>query len=306
MKRLALCCLFLEAPIRFRTTTVRYLLTIKSKGEDPLEYLDAIIISNLENLLLAVDFCSDHGIRAFRINSGLLPVYTHPECGYQIDDLPSSKSIRAAFEKVKSRAIANNIRLSFHPDQFVVLNSPKEDVVDRSIEELEYHGLMANLLGADVINIHGGGGYGDKVGALKRFAENFRRLSDRVQGLLTVENDDRVYTPEDLLPLCEKIKIPLVYDVHHHRCLPDNLNVAQATERALSTWNREPLFHISSPKEGWAEKNPRLHHDFIDINDVPIEWREIENLTIDIEAKAKEIAVMRLYDQLLKQGWNLA
>lgn len=304
MKRLGLCCLFLEAPIRFRTTTARYISTFNEKKRDPLEHLSSIIQSNLENLLLAVDFCSDHGIGSFRINSGLLPIYTHPEWGYHLSDLPNLKIIQKAFLEVKEQAKNLNIRLSFHPDQFVVLNSPKEEVVERSLADLEYHGLLAKLLGADVINIHGGGGYGDKTAALKRFSVNFDRLSKEVQSLLTVENDDRVFTPNDLIPLCRELNIPFVYDVHHHRCLPDELSIGQATEKALKTWDREPLFHISSPKEGWKGKHLRYHHEFISLQDMPNEWIGIDPLTIDVEAKAKEVAVLRLREELIIKKWH--
>lgn len=304
MQRLGLCCLFTEAPIRFRTTTVKYISSLPNKNKNPLDYLNEIILSNLKNLLSAVDFCADHGIAAFRVNSGLLPIYTHAEWGYQLDDLPEATHIRKAFQKIKERAQRNNIRLTFHPDQFVVLNSPRDDVVEKSIADLEYHGLIASLLGADVINIHGGGAYGDKKSALERFAKNFKHLSKNVQSKLTVENDDRVYTPMDLLPLCHELKIPLVYDVHHHRCLGDQLTVEEASEKALKTWEQEPLFHISSPKDGWKSKNPRLHHDYIDVEDVPEEWKKIDPLTIDVEAKAKELAVLKLCEQLKKSGWD--
>lgn len=298
MPRLGLCCLFIEAPIRFRTTTVRYISSLSNKKKDPLEYLSTIIQENLKNLLLAVDFCAKHGIGAFRINSALLPVYTHPEWGYNLLDLSEKNDILKAFAAVKKQASKKKIRLTFHPDQFVVLNSPNEEVVKRSIADLEYHGMMAQLLGADVINIHGGGAYGDKPSAIRRFAQNFCRLSKEVQDVLTVENDDKIFTPEDLLPLCCDLKIPLVYDVHHHRCHPDTLSLPEATERALATWDREPLFHLSSPKEGWGAKNPRFHHDFIDPSDVPKEWMNLNPLTIDIEAKAKEVAVLRLQKDL--------
>ena len=77
---------------------------------------------------------------------------------------------------------------------------------------------VAEWIGADVVNVHGGGAYGDKQKALARFARNLDRLSDEARNRLTVENDDRTYTPADLLPLCRAEGIPLVYDVHHHRC----------------------------------------------------------------------------------------
>jgi len=152
-------------------------------------------------------------------------------------------------------------------------------------------------IGADVINIHAGGTCGDKRLALSRLAETIKTLSDPVRKRLTLENDDRSYSPSDLLPVCYDLGIPMVYDVHHHRCFPDGLSVKKATEQCLKTWDREPLFHISSPKDGWDSPNPRKHHDFIDINDLPKEWLSMD-VTVEVEAKAKEIAIKKLINDL--------
>ena len=114
---------------------------------------------------------------------------------------------------------------------------------------------------------------------------------------LTLENDDKVYTPADLLPVCAATSVPLVYDVHHHRCLPDGLSVAEITERARKTWRAEPLFHVSSPLEGWNGPKPARHHDYVDAGDFPVEWLGWP-LTVDVEAKAKELAVIRLIADL--------
>jgi UV DNA damage endonuclease len=90
----------------------------------------------------------------------------------------------------------------------------------------------------------------------------------------------------------------MVYDVHHHSCLPDGLTVEQATDAAFCTWDREPLFHISSPLEGWKGPKPQRHHDYVDVNDFPDCWRH-RPITVEVEAKAKELAVFRLRDELL-------
>ncbi len=179
----------------------------------------------------------------------------------------------------------------------MVLNSPREDVVAKSIDELDYQAEVAEWVGADCINIHAGGAYGDKASALNRFAASLTRLPRRVRERLTVENDDLTYTPADLLPICKAEGLPLVYDVHHHRCNPDGLSVEQATRRAIKTWNREPLFHISSPIDGWDGPQPRRHHDFIHIDDFPDCWRR-KKITIEIEAKAKEVAIQKLLAEL--------
>ena len=257
-----------------------------------------LALHNSESLLQAIEYCADNGILSFRITSTLMPLYTHPQCKYSIEQLPSSDQIVAILEECGRQAKENKIRLGFHPDQFVVLNSPKEDVVEKSIEDLSYHADLAELLGADSINIHGGGVYGDKGLALKRLQAVLAKLPKRILSRLTLENDDKSYTPSDLLPVCQAMGIPLVYDVHHHRCLPDTLDEEEASKRAYVTWDREPLFHISSPKEGWDGPKPSRHHDYIDIEDFPALWKEMLPLTVEVEAKAKERAVKRLCNEV--------
>jgi UV DNA damage endonuclease len=225
-------------------------------------------------------------------------LYTHPVCKYKIEDLPSSDQIFSLFEECKKMAENNDVRLGFHPDQFVVLNSPREDVVEKSVEDLLYHAYLSELVGADVINIHGGGVYGDKAEALRRLRETISKLPVGITSRLTLENDDKSYTPSDLLPLCEDLSIPLVYDIHHHRCLPDTLSEEEASKRAYETWDREPLFHISSPKEGWQGPKPSRHHDYIDIKDFPTFWKKMLPLTVEVEAKAKECAVKHLRNKV--------
>jgi len=118
-----------------------------------------------------------------------------------------------------------------------------------------------------------------------------------VRSRLVFENDERVYTPADLLSLCLALKVPFVYDAHHHRCLPDGLSVEEVTWRALKTWNREHLFHLSSPKCGWKGGQPQFHHDYIDAKDFPACWRG-PDITVGVEAKAKELSIKRLQTYL--------
>ena len=281
MIRLGLCCKFRDQPIKFLTTTAASIG--KMKRPDALAKLSGLCLANAAALLDALQFCADNRIGCFRVNSQILPLKTHPTCGYKVDDLPESEEIVRQFEECGGFVKKNKLRTCFHPDQFVVLNSQRPEVVDSSIRELEYQAGVAEWVGADVINIHGGGAYGDKPKALADFARNLDRLSSRVRCRLTVENDDKTYTPADLLPICKATHIPLVYDVHHHRCNPDGLSVEQATKKALATWNREPMFHLSSPIEGWHGPKPERHHDFIDVNDFPDCWRR-KKITVEIEA----------------------
>jgi UV DNA damage endonuclease len=298
--RFGLCCLFANEAVSFRTTTAKALSTMRR--DDQLRKLSGICHDNARNLFLALEAVQRLGIGAFRIMSPLFPRMTHPNVGYRLEELPDGMEIQLRLENVRNFAQANDIRLSFHPDQFVVLSSPHAAVVANSIQELEYQAGLAELVGADVINIHAGGVYGDKASALLRFCTVFPDLPENVRSRLTLENDDVSYTVRDLQPVCEKLSIPLVYDVHHHRCNPDGLSVKEATGLAGETWNRagrEQYCHLSSPKAGWGSGNPKPHADYIDLTDFPECWRG-RDMTVDIEAKAKELAVVRLMGVLKK------
>ncbi|THB73112.1 MAG: UV DNA damage repair endonuclease UvsE [Desulfobacteraceae bacterium] len=295
MIRLGLCCIFRDQPIRFRRTTAKYLASLSRRGQ--LGRLSEICLHNAQSLKKALAFCWENGIGCFRINSQILPLKTHPDAGYDMSDLPGGDEIIRLFKDCGSYAADHDIRTTFHPDQFIVLSSPDPGVVERSVADLGYQAGVAQWVGADVINIHAGGVYGDKPAALDRLASRIAQLPDRIKSRLTLENDDRSYTPSDLLPLCRRLGIPLVYDVHHHRCLKDELTITQATRLALETWNREPLFHISSPKEGWGKGDERKHHDRIDLGDFPDAWKGL-SVTVEVEAKAKEHAVLALKSEL--------
>ena len=216
MIRLGLCCIFRDEPIKFRTTTAAAVK--KLRQHERLAKLSDICLGNAHALLEALQYCSGHGIGCFRINSQILPLKTHPEVGYDLDDLPGGEQIVDQFRRCGDFARANGLRTTFHPDQFVVLNSPKPEVVEHSIAELEYQAEVAEWVGADVINIHAGGAYGDKTSALEQLRRGLDRLSDKVRQRLTLENDEKSYSPADLLAFCTSVGIPLGL-----RCSPSSL-----------------------------------------------------------------------------------
>lgn len=302
MIRFGLCCLFVKEPIRFRTTTAASLKTLTHR--ERLEKISSICLANAENIKAALPVLAKMKIKSFRMSSGLFPVYTHPDVGYEINGLPDSDRIKDILRDAGRFASENNIRLSFHPDQFVVLSSPRKDVVANSARELCYHGMLVDLTGAELINIHLGGRYDSKKEAMERFRRNFKELPENVRTRLTVENDDVSYTPSDLHGLCLELSVPMVYDVHHHRCNPDGLSIKEATSLCMGTWERlgrEPYFHISSPKEGWSGRNIKSHSDYIAPVDFPEYWLKLKkNFTLDVEAKAKELAVLKLMTHLGK------
>jgi UV DNA damage endonuclease len=292
-----LCCLFREQPIKFRRKTAKSLQGVPRSEQ--LSILAGLCLANAQALLEALHYCRDQRIGDFRINSQVLPLYTHPQLGYRIGDLPGHGQIIDTFDICRNFCARHGLRTTLHPDQFILLSSPSEDVTRRSIAELDYQAEVSDMVGADVINIHGGGAYGDKGQALDRLKRRLGRLRSRVRKRLTLENDDKIYSPRDLLPMCRSEGVPFVYDAHHHRCLADALEAAEVTAMALRTWDREPLFHISSPRGGWQGGSPRSHDEFVDPSDIPDAWLSLDqDLTVEVEAKAKELAVNRLRKDL--------
>ncbi len=296
--RLGLCCLFRAQPIHYRTTTARVLKGLGPRARE--KKLSALCLENAVALVRSLETVCALGIGGFRVSSQLFPRLTHPEVGYRIEELTAAGEIFAQLEAARQLATRQGLRLSFHPDPFITLSSSRPDVTESSRLELEHHGALAERIGADVITLHAGGSQGGKSAALARLYHHLGVVSPAVRSRLALENDDHVFTPRDLLPLCERAGLPLVYDVHHHRCNPDLLSIDETTTLAATTWTaagREPLLHVSSPQGGWRAADPRQHADYVDVSDFPSSWRELPAL-VDVEARAKELAVLQLAREL--------
>lgn len=299
--RLGLCCAFVDQPdFKFRTTTVAHLSRLAATDDRvAFAFYEKIIVENIEMLARVVAWCADNGIHAFRINSDLWPRATHPLVAPWVEELFTRVDIQTQHTRVRELARLRDIRLSEHPDQFLVGNSLRDDVVASTITELEWRGRLGDALGVDVICLHVGSGAPDRDSALWRWDATITRLSPSVLSKLALENDDRTFAPEHILPACLTWNIPLIYDAHHHRVLRDSLSEAEATEFAIATWgNREPYFHLSSPRAGWNNGDARPHHDLIEPTDWPDVWTSLweagVKFTVDIEAKAKERAVFEV------------
>ncbi len=294
--RWGLCCQFADGQVRFRQATHRYVASLEPSRRT--QYLRDIARSNAIALAHAISRCRELDIGAFRISSQILPLATHPVSGYRLDALDEDGVIRQSFAAAGHVARSLGIRLSLHPDQFVVLNSTRDDVVTSSVRELDVQGYVAALVGADTITVHVGGMTDGKTAALDRLERNLDRLPDAARERLALENDDRLFAVRDLHPVCTRTSTPLVYDVHHHRCNPDGLDIESATSLAEETWRgREPWMHIASARDGRDAPNPRPHSNYIDAADFPPAWIA-RNITVDVEAKAKEAAIASLRDAL--------
>ena len=182
------------------------------------EKLTEVITHNLEALEKMVDYNIANGIRLYRISSDLIPFGSSP-----VNMLDWPETHKEVFDRIGTKIRRGSMRVSFHPGQYTVLNSPTEDVVARAIEDLIYHDKILTALGTDATNkivLHVGGTYGDKEAALDRFAENFQRLPESVQNRLIIENDDRLYNSEEVLELTNRLQIPSVFDNLHHAINP--------------------------------------------------------------------------------------
>ena len=250
--------------------------------------LHETIDNNLDCLLQILKFNVAHNILFFRITSDLVPFASHPICTY-----PWQERFELTFKHIGTYIKENNIRISMHPDQFIVLNTPHEQVLQRSLAELHYHAEVLDLMGLDVsakIQLHVGGVYQDKEESMKRFVQRYKALSGEIKRRLVIENDDRSYSAEDCLLLNRKIGVPILFDFFHHQLLHQNGSSQELFQEVVETWKRAdgcPMVDYSSLHPlGTAGR----HAEHIDINDFSqfLEWSKPHNVDIMLEIKDKE------------------
>jgi UV DNA damage endonuclease len=267
--------------------------TFEKRG---ISYASELSLANVRDLFEILKWNVKNGIKLFRMSSDILPWSSE----YDIKDLPDYEKIKNILAGCGHYAKSNGMRITFHPGPFNVLTSPNEDVVNRTIKDLETHGEIFDMMGLEKspynkINIHCNGVYGDKMKAMDRFCDNFNRLSDSVKSRLTVENDDKasMYSVKDLIYIHNKIKIPIVFDYHHHNFCTGDLTDQEALQLAIKTWpkNIKPIVHYSESKalhENDSKIKPQAHSDYI--KSLPNTY----NCDVDImvESKAKELAII--------------
>jgi UV DNA damage endonuclease len=260
-----------------------------------LDYVSELSLNNAKDIIKILKWNVDNGIYFFRLSSAIIPWGDK----INIEHLPAYKGIANALREAGNYATDNNIRITTHPGPFVVLTSPNENVVQNAIKDLEMHGKIFDLMGLsktpyNKINIHCNGVYGDKISAMDRFCENFGKLSHSVQSRLTVENDDKasMYSVNDLMYIHNKIRIPIVFDYHHHTFNTGGLSEEDALKLAITTWDSSitPVVHYSESKalhEG-TKDIPQAHSDYI--NDLPNTYGV--SVDVMVESKAKELAIL--------------
>jgi UV DNA damage endonuclease len=262
-----------------------------------LDKVSNLILLNCKDLLTILQWNNKNNIKFFRISSNLFPFFDHPDKKYKLESLKDYKEIIYWLEQSGKFAKENDMKLEMHPCQYTVLASTSEDIVNKSIDSLEMHNYIADLLGFKEefkINIHVGTAQEGLENSAKRFCNNFKRLSDSLKGRLTVENDDKgsMFDVESLYKLIYcNIGIPICFDFHHWRFCNTN-TMKESLELSLSTWKETPTTHYSESKD-FLSPNPS-HSDYLEeiIPEYHLEY------DVMIEAKAKELALMKYRNKL--------
>ncbi len=293
---LGLVCITNSDRVRFRTVTRKRLLSFDEATQR--EMLRTIYAENIERLKKAVEFCLENDIRLYRMTSGLFP-FSDEAFGAEI-----LEEFAAQLAEIGKHALDKNLRLVLHPDQFVVLSSDSDAVIANSVKILKMHAKTMDLLLQPrsewaTMTIHGG-----KADRADKLVETVEKLPDEIRNRIAFENDEYSYSSSEILDICRRAKVPMIFDAHHHVCREklDDFNdksIEEAFWAARETWaNPEnQLVHISNGRERFQD---RSHSDLI--FNMPEVFRFAP--WIEVEAKHKEIAIEKLKTEwLISDKW---
>ncbi|WP_321504946.1 UV DNA damage repair endonuclease UvsE [uncultured Methanoregula sp.] len=215
------------------------------------ERLKATVEKNLTCLRNILRFNREAGLLFFRISSDMVPFASHPVCTF-----PWQERFGKTLSEIGLFIRKNRFRISMHPDQFVLLNSPREDVIERSIDELRYHAEFLDLMGLDTtakIQLHVGGIYNDKSASLERFVTRYDLLDDSIRRRLVIENDEKLYSVTDCLGLYERTGIAVLLDTFHHSLNNTGEHIPDLLAPVRKSWKEKdgiPMVDYSSQQAG--------------------------------------------------------
>jgi UV DNA damage endonuclease len=252
------------------------------------ENLKKIIKDNLSNLESIIDYNIEMNIKFFRISSDIIPFGSS-----DYNNLEWWNLFNSDLKRIGRKIIESNMRVSMHPGQYTVLNSPKDDVVNNSIKDLSYHNRFLDSLGLDYsskIILHIGGVYSNKVESMNRFCENFHKLEAGIKKRLIIENDDKLYNIKDVLDISNIIEIPVVFDNLHHNInkASDDKCEIEWIKEAIKTWSIEdgkPKMHFSLQAK---DKKIGAHSSTINLYDFEEFYLKIKDISLDIMLEVKD------------------
>jgi len=252
--------------------------------------------------------CHENKLSIFRIGSGVIPFAAH-----QITQNYKWQTIfQEQFKFIANYIKQTKIRITMHPDHFVVLNSLSQDIYEKSVNDLLYHADLMDLLELDTtckMQVHTGGVYGDKLTSMNRWIERYHTLPHNIKRRLVLENDDRVFSFQDVMYISNNTGVPILFDTLHHECLnTDNSSHQTAFQTAIQTWKPQdgiPLIDYSSQQPG---SKLGKHTDSIDLVHF-IKMRALldsvnPEYDIILEIKDKEISAYKLKTFLIEyKNW---
>ena len=330
--RISQCCQFHDKTLAKRynlgTTTKTYAL--KEGGKQRVQEKALSNCKKLLDILTTYFPTQPHNLRSFRISSELFPCYTLDFTKEWYDEIRDE--IKDILSRAGAEAKKHHVRLSVHPGQYTVLASNRADVVEKSVEDLEYHALYGKYMNIPAeeftMNIHLQGLYGGKhEDGIKRFATHFPYLSDYAQQCLAVENEDKPngYDIAHTLELAQRIPIRCTLDTHHYAChrmvetekvklgektvnrkVRDVVHITHTSDffkEAVKTWRKvRPLFHKSQsfhPDNPNYWMKPNAHSEtYWDENLMSNHVPMLEYADFDVEAKFKEVAVQKFFEYI--------
>ncbi|KAL2891052.1 UV-damage endonuclease [Ceratocystis lukuohia] len=276
-------------------------------------YVEAIGLANARDIIPILRWNDRFGIKFMRLSSDMFPFASHKEYGYPLTPFAAD-----VLGEVGRTVAELGHRVTTHPGQYTQLGSPRKEVVDSAIRDLNYHDEMLSLLKLPeqtdrdaVMIIHLGGTFGDKAATLDRFRANYERLSVSVKRRLVLENDDVSWSVHDLLPICQELEIPLVLDFHHHSIIFDEealkdegtTDVTNLYDRIKETWDRKGIrqkMHYSESRPGAITSRDRRAHS-ARVKELPPCPPDMDLM---IEAKDKEQSVFELMRTYKLDGWE--
>jgi UV DNA damage endonuclease len=252
----------------------------------------ATVEANLDCLERMLRWNIANGIRFFRISSDTVPFASHP-----VMTVDWQREFAGRFAELGGLIAGAVMRINVHPGQYNILNSPRPDVVERTVNELIYHAELLDLFGLDhthKVQIHTGGVYGDKPSAIQAFIDRYPALPEVVRKRLVIENDERQYTLADNLIIHAATGIPLLFDVFHHRLYNNGESLEEAFDRFIPTWqgHGRPMMDYSSQH---PEKQAGAHTPSIDLDDFAGVMTLLGDRKVDVmlEIKDKETSALR-------------
>ena len=262
--------------------------------------------NNLECLRRILQFNLEHKLFFFRISSDLVPFASHP-----INRFNWQKYFQEDFEEIGKLINKNRIRISMHPDQFTLINSIKDEIFERSKNELKYHAQILDLMKLDTsakIQIHVGGAYGDKKKSIERFVTRFNELDGSIVRRLVIENDDKLFDLKNCLEINAQIQIPILFDVFHNKLNnSENQTIEESFKHTTKTWNEKrdgvPMVDYSSQEPNGL---PRQHSEAINLEDFELFLKQTKPFDFDIilEIKDKEKSAIKAIELSIKD-WRV-